>query len=281
MKTQYALKHFVVLALSASLVTAASVVADAQTEAIPMLPANTSASSPSPSPTPLSQTPSGLATQTSPGSATSTNGQPIKATPAPVASSVISITKVVGEVGDQYVTSREVKINAAVEQAMQGKPATPEGGYKIPQTQERGFSGDVSRVLDEWAVYFEARSLGSSSASKSDVARAVSQVQELWATSAEWKEIEVGTEELRVMVERKLAASEFQKLKSDPALSPVSDDEALSYYKKNRLRFGSLPFSSFSENIKAYLVKTQVERRLSEWHEVLRRKYKTRNFISG
>ncbi len=200
--------------------------------------------------------------------------------PAP-SSSTISITKVVGEVGDQIVTSREVKINSAVEQAIEGKPISTDEGFKILTGAERVFPSEVSRVLDEWSVFFEARSLGSSTASKPEVSRYLAKVQERWGTNQAWKDLDVGADELKTVVERKLAAAEFQKLKSDPALSPVSDDEALTYYKKNRLRFGSLPFSSFSENIKTYLVKSQVERRLSEWHEVLRRKYKSRNFISG
>lgn len=204
---------------------------------------------------------------------------------APVSSSVISITKVVGEVGDQFITSREVKMNAAIEQVLlppaAKPPGSPDDASKILTGTERSFPGEVSRVLDEWAVYFEAKSLGSTSVSKSEISRISGLVQTRFSTEPAWKDLDVGAEELKVIVERKIAASEFQKLKSDPALSPVSEDEALAYYKKNRLRFGSLPFSSFSENIKAYLVKTQVERRLAEWHEVLRRKYKTRNFISG
>lgn len=231
--------------------------ARAQSDAVPVLPVPSASPSPSPSP--------------------SAKAAPAHAPP----SNVISVTKVVGEVGDQFITSREVKINSAIEQALEQKPVTPEDGYKILTGSERAFPGEVSRVLDEWAVYFEARSLGSTSVQKADIAKAVGTVQEKWSGTQAWKDLEVGAEELRAMVERKLAAADFQKLKSDPALSPVSDDEALAYYKKNRLRFGSLPFSSFEDNIKAYLVKAQVEKRLAEWHDVLRRKYKTRNFISG
>ena len=194
---------------------------------------------------------------------------------------MISITKIVGEVGDHFVTSREVKINSAVEQAIEKKAASTDSGYIIYSGNERVFPGEVTRVLDEWAVYFEARALGSTQIQKTEITNAVNAVEERWRANQAWKDLEVGSEELRQLIDRKLSAKDFEKLKSDPALSPVSDDEALSYYKKNRLRFGSLPFSNFQDNIKAFLVKTQVEKRLGEWHEVLRRKYKTRNFISG
>ncbi len=236
--------------------------ARAQTEEIPMLPASPAVSTPAPTPTP-------------------TPASPPPKVDVPRSSSMISITKVVGEVGDHFVTSREVKINSAIEQAIEKKPASPDSGYVIFSGTERLFPGEVTRVLDEWAIYFEARSLGSTQIQKSEIARAIAIVEERWSGSQAFKDLEVGSTELRDMVERKLAAKEFEKLKSDPALSPVSDEEALSYYKKNRLRFGSLPFSNFQDNIKAFLVKTQVEKRLGEWHEVLRRKYKTRNFIAG
>lgn len=245
--------------------------ARAETEDIPMLPAPVAtpqpgAASTAPAPPPEAEAQTQTQTQTQ----------------APkTKSSLISITKVVGEVGDHFVTSREVKINSAIEQALEKKPASPDNGYVIFTGSERSFPGEVTRVLDEWAVYFEARSLGSTQIQKTEIAKAVAVVEERWSGSQAWKDLEVGADELRQVIERKLSAKDFEKLKSDPALSPVSDDEALAYYKKNRLRFGSLPFSNFQDNIKAFLVKTQVEKRLGEWHEVLRRKYKTRNFISG
>jgi hypothetical protein len=238
----------------------------AEDDSVPMLPAPTA------TPTPANQVPPQAAPPAkanAPAAATSSSSR------------VVSITKVVGEVGDQFVTSREVKINSAIEQALNKKTAGPGEDRHILAGNERFFPAEVTRVLDEWAVYFEARALGSTSVQKAEVAKAVGTVEESWTGHPGWKELEVGQDELRRMIERKLAAEEFQKLKSDPSMSPVSDEEALAYYKKNRLRFGSLPFSSFQENIKAFLVKTQVEKRLSEWHEVLRRKYKTRNFISG
>jgi hypothetical protein len=259
-------------------VMASSVVAFAQADEVPMLPTPTA--TPEERFTRPTTKQTNLPT-TEKASENNTKTPEPKVSMKPSAPGVMSITKVVGEIGDQFVTSREVKINSAVEQALDQKPANGEDGYKILTGTERTFPNDVTRVLDEWAVFFEARALGNASVQKADVAKAIGKVDERWAGHQAWKDLEVSSDELKTLVERKLAAQDFQKLKADPALSPVSDDEALSYYKKNRLRFGSLPFSNFQENIKAFLVKTQVEKRLGEWHEVLRRKYKTRNFISG
>jgi hypothetical protein len=240
--------------------------ARAQSDEVPMLP--------KPTATPSPEAPTTVPPASAAGAKAKSNEEPKRA-------GLVSITKVVGEVGDHFVTSREVKINSAVDQALNKKPISAEDGYAILSGTERYFPGEVTRVLDEWAVYFEARSLGSTQIQKADITKAIGTVEERWAGHQAWKDLEVGTDELRQVIERKLAAQEFEKLKSDPALSPISEEEALAYYKKNRLRFGSLPFSNFEENIKAFLVKSQVEKRLGEWHEVLRRKYKTRNFISG
>jgi hypothetical protein len=202
--------------------------------------------------------------------------------PAPAAAkaSIILLSRAVGEVGERVVTSREVRIDDAVEQAVSNKPASPDG-FRVLNGQEKAFPGEVSKVLDEWIVFLEAKTLSSQSISKTEISSTVKTVQDFWGAKSIWQELEVGSDELRDTVERKLVAKNFERLKSDPNLAPVSDDEALAYYRKNRLRFGSLPFSSFKDNIKAFLVKSQTERRLAEWRDVLRRKYKVRNFIAG
>lgn len=194
--------------------------------------------------------------------------------------SFVLLSRAVGEVGERVVTSREVRLNDAVEQVITKKPSIPEG-FRLLSGQEKSFPGEVARVLDEWVVYLEAKTLSSQSIAKSEVAATIKSVQDFWHGKPGWQELETDADELRDIVERKLTAKSFEKLKSDPNLAPISDDDALAYYRKNRLRFGSLPFSSFKDNIKAFLIKSQTERRLTEWRDVLRRKYKVRNFIAG
>lgn len=196
-------------------------------------------------------------------------------------SALVSVTRVVGEVGEhRVVTSREVRLNDAIEQVMAEKAGEP-GQTQILTGFDKTFATHVAQVLDEWVVYLEANSLSNQFAAKSEVARWYGVVQEKLGSLPAWKAMEPAEKEVRDIIERKLIAKDFQRLKSDPSLAPISDEEALSYYKKNRLRFGSLPFSSFKDNIKSFLVKQQTERRLKEWHEVLWRKYKVRNFIAG
>lgn len=159
-------------------------------------------------------------------------------------------------------------------------PSKP-GIGRLAYESERAFVVEVSRVLDEWVVFLEAKALSSPLPSRAEVARVSRLVTDRWSAKSEWQDLEVSSDELKDIVERKLMARDFERLKSDPQLSPVSDDEALAYFRKNRLRFGSLPFETFKDNIKSFLVKSLTERRLAEWHEVLRRKYKVRNFVAG
>jgi hypothetical protein len=202
--------------------------------------------------------------------------------------SMTLLSRIVGEVGEHTVTSREVRINDAVERALTDlspSKAQESGGSagvnSILSGGEKRFPAEVGRVLDEWVVYLEARSLTAQPANKGDVVTAIKGIQEFWSGKNTWQDLEVSNEELREMVERKIISKGFVKLKNDPNLAPISDDEALAYYRKNRLRFGSLPFSSFKDSIKAFLTKSQTERRLAEWRELLRRKYKVRNLIAG
>jgi hypothetical protein len=192
-------------------------------------------------------------------------------------STLISVTRVVGQVDNRFITSREVRINDAVDQAFAAKAE----GSRILSGTEQTFPNNVSKVLDEWVIDLEAVSFSAVPPSNSELSLAIKSVNDYWGSKLAWRELEVANEELRKMVERKLMARDFEKLRGDVALVPISDSDAQSYYQKNRLRFGTLPFSSFKDNIKTFLAKQQIESRLSEWHEVLRRMYKVRNFIAG
>lgn len=206
----------------------------------------------------------------------------VSATPVPSAPrpSLVLVTRAVAEVADRIITSREVRISDAVEQAMTGKSPSSEG-FRVLTGVEKNFPGEVTAILDEWIVYLEAKSLSSSLPTRTDLTAAIKGVQDFWKEKPGWLALEVSADELKEMVERKLIAKDFERLKSDPELSPVSDDDALSYFRKNRLRFDSLPFSTFKDSIRTFLVKSQTDRRLAEWREVLRRKYRARNFIAG
>lgn len=188
-----------------------------------------------------------------------------------------TVTRVVGEVGGEFVTSREVSINEAVTIAlgniMISKKLTPLGDAK--------FSEVVRQALDEAAVYLEAVEVGTRAPDKSEVMKLAHAVADSWKGRADWDRLEAGASEVRLIVEKKLMAESLAKLKSDASTIIVSDVEALQYYKKNKQRFGDAPFENFQDNIKAALGKKQMERRQNEWRAILRRKYHVRSLIGN
>lgn len=195
------------------------------------------------------------------------------------AESLDIVTRVVGEVGHRVVTSREVAINDAIAQVLSGLPLGSDKAVIKPL--DATFAGQVIRVLDEWTVFFEAVDIDARNADKVDVAKWQRAVQEQWKGVASWEKLEASAAEIKEIIEHKLVAQGFERLKVDASLVSISDQEALQYYKKNRLRFGGLPFENFKDNIKAALAKGQTERRLVEWRTVLRRKYRVRNYLGA
>ncbi len=184
-----------------------------------------------------------------------------------------------GEAKDQFITSREVQINEAVETVLSAK-----GDGKSLQIAEIGhenFPAKVNDVLTEWIVYFEAQSFSADAVSKAAVEDAISKVEKGSANSSGWKRLDVSKSELEEVLKRKLSAKSFIRLKTESSLMPVTDSEAQAYFKKNRLKFGNLPFTSFKDSIKAHLRQQQMDRRMKDWLEILQKKYKVRNFVAG
>lgn len=202
-------------------------------------------------------------------------GAPVLA-PTSVAPKVTSVTRVVGEAGDRVITSREVRLNHAIAQTLAKEPSK-----KILALEDSGFPLEVLKVLDEWTVYLESIEVGTKLVDEAEIARLAKAVGEYWKGDSNWERLEAAPSEIRDILARKLAAQSLEKLKGDTSLVTVTDAEALQYFKKNRLRFGNLPFENFKDNIKAALIKNQTERRLGEWRAVLRRKYRVRNFVGA
>lgn len=201
----------------------------------------------------------------------------------------VSVTRVVGEAGPRIVTSREVRMNEAIAQVLNpplaagvGADAKPvETKKRILDVDDPAFPAQVLKVLDEWTVFLEATVIGSKLADRNEVTRLTKAVSDYWKGYGDWERLEVSLNEIKEIVERKLAAQSLEHLKGDASLVNVSDAEALQYFKKNRLRFGNLPFENFKDGIKAALIRSQTERRLTEWRAVLRKKYRVRNFVGA
>lgn len=95
-----------------------------------------------------------------------------------------------------------------------------------------------------------------------------------------WKSIDATTAEWKALLERKLKAKMFIKFRKDSSELPVTDTEAKRYFEENHLKYGNLPFENFKDNIKSFLARSQVDRRLKDWYEVIKSKYNAKNFLA-
>lgn len=188
------------------------------------------------------------------------------------------ITSAVGRVKDHIVTSREVQINHTLDQAL-GTDKIDR--IKVPRDPDSAsFAKLVTSVLLEWVVHYEAKNMAVANISSTEIASSLTTVKGRLSKVDAWKSLRVGNQELEVMLERKLQAKKFIRFRADSSVMPVSDTEAQRYFEANRLKFGDLPFDNFRGQIKNFLSRQQVERRLKDWFEVLQTKYQVRNFLA-
>ncbi len=193
------------------------------------------------------------------------------------------VSETVGRAGDYVITSREVKISTFLEKAL--FLAKPEAISDLQAENllkdEALLQGAITSVLLEVVVALEAESFAVSAVPEKDIQDAVLKAQVLFAGKAYWVQLEVSDAELVSCIKRKFTAKSFLKFKTSSMNSIITDQEAEAYYEKNKMKFGAVPFSSFKDNIKSFLGQQQLEDRLRSWFEVIKRKHKVRNLISG
>ncbi len=113
-----------------------------------------------------------------------------------------------------------------------------------------------------------------------EVTVAEKQVLKVFKDLKVWKGLEVSPKELATGLRDKIQSKKFIQFRAQSSVLPVTDGEAQRYFNENRLKFGTLPFENFKENIKSFLSRNQVDRRLKDWFEVLLSKYQVKNLIS-
>jgi hypothetical protein len=188
------------------------------------------------------------------------------------------VSVAVGQLKGRVVTSREVNISYFVESVLYGKKGLPPKSF-LP-VKSRRFSREVTAVLIEWVVYLESKGFEATKVAKGDEQAALKRFSQASKKNALWKKLGVTEQELKSLVSRKLQAKKFVRFKVDSSVVPITDDEVKEYFEQNRLKFGNLPFENFKENIRNFLSRQQVDRRLKDWFDVLQTKYKVSNFVS-
>ncbi len=184
----------------------------------------------------------------------------------------------VGFVKGEVVTSREVQIQNLIEVALYQKDAKAQ--FKLLALDSKAFAKVVQDSLLESAIALEAQSFNVVQVPPEDVMAAEKRAMALLKDSPAWKGLKVTPKELQKGVGRKLQAKKFVQFRAQSSILPITDAEAQKYFNENRLKFGDLPYENFKENIKSFLSRTQVDRRLKDWYEVLLNKYQVKNLIA-
>jgi len=195
---------------------------------------------------------------------------------------LVSVT--VAQVGTHVITSRDVQmvsildhwflLNAAITPSKKQKPVDRKDW--IPVRKSEAFNKQLSLVVMEHLVVTEAENFSVARISADEVAKYAHDIQEDLKSWPEWHSLEVSQVELENQVQRHLRAKEFLKFKTESMGFQISDDEAKAYYEQNRLRFNNLPYENFRDSIKEYLARRDVESKMKDWFDVLRKKYKVK-----
>lgn len=185
------------------------------------------------------------------------------------------ISKVVGTAADQVVTSREVQIVNLLEKAL-----ISDQNIILAPIDDTRFNVEVGQVLLEIVVQTESNVFEFNQVTDQEFKIAIETIQKNLGQSKEWKNLQVSNGELERFLKRKLIAKRFIKVKSDSMKGFTTDSEAKEYFDKNRLKFGQVPFVQFKENIKTFLSQQQLEERLKAWFEIIKKKYKVKNYTN-
>ncbi len=85
--------------------------------------------------------------------------------------------------------------------------------------------------------------------------------------------------EIQKMAAMEKRAAQMTEIKADTLKRDISDNEAKDYFEKNRAKFDQFGFEKFKDNIKTFLQQQELELKLSAWREILKKKYKVKNYF--
>lgn len=187
----------------------------------------------------------------------------------------VLISKIVGTAADQVVTSREVQIVNFLERGI-----SSDKNLSIIQVDDTRFNVEVGQVLLEIVVQTEAGVFEFNQLTDDEFKISMENIQKNLEPSKEWKSLQGSPAEIEKFLKRKLISKKFIKVKSDSMKGFITDAEAKEYFDKNRLKFGQVPFGEFKENIKTFLSQQQLEERLKAWFEIIKKKYKVKNYTN-
>ena len=201
------------------------------------------------------------------------------------------VSEAVAQVSDQVITSREVVASFMMEKATSEKLPTAVSGSKKTSPIDRStwvlkpgteaFQKHLAQIILEQVIQLEAESFSIGEVSHDELEAFRKHLQEAVKGWEPWTKLDMGSAEIEKIISRKLRAKNFLQFKMETSGVQISDEEAKSYFEKNRVKFGNLPFSQFKEGIKEVLAQEQLQEKLKDWFEILKRKYRVKFLGQG
>ena len=187
------------------------------------------------------------------------------------------ISEAVAQVSQHVITSREVLISYIIDQTIAHKKgaALDRTNWVLKEGSEE-FQKHLTQVLLESVVQLEAENFSVGEVSLQEVQKEAKVVDELVKGWDVWKNLDVNGSEQEQMISRKMRAKNFLKFKLETSGVQIHDDEAKAFYEKNRVKFGNQPYAQFKESIKEMLAEEQMQERLKDWFDILKRKYRVK-----
>lgn len=187
-----------------------------------------------------------------------------------------TLSMTVARVEDHVITSREVNIGLLMEQALYSIKPT----YKLEPLDSKAFFSQVNEAIVEMALATEAKKFEAVKSDEKAFADAKKKVAQKLFSQSSWKGLSPSEAEWERLLERKVLAKQFVKFRNESTVVPISDGEAKRYFEENRAKFGGLSFEAAKESVKAQTARSNMDRRLKDWYEVLKAKYKAKNYLS-
>lgn len=187
------------------------------------------------------------------------------------------VSEAVAQVGQHVVTSREVLISYIIDQALsQKKIENMDRSSWLLRGREVEFQKHLTQVLLESVVQLEAENFSVGDVTVEETQKQAKLLNEMVKGWSGWTGLEVTTAEAEQAITRKMRAKNFLKFKLETSGVQISDEEARSFYEKNRVKFGNQPFSQFKDGIKEILAEEHMQERLKDWFDILKRKYRVK-----
>ncbi len=190
------------------------------------------------------------------------------------------VSQAVAQVSNHVITSREVLISNVIDQALllplpQKGVVLERKDWLLKQDSE-AFQKTLAQILLEMVVQAEAENFSVGQVTEAELMARNQHLETQIAGWKGWQQLEVSDAEIRQALNRKIRARNFLKFKTETTGVQISDDEAKIFYDKNRVKFGNMSFSQFKDSIKEVLAQEQLQDKLKDWFDILKRKYRVK-----